>query len=218
MRPENLPVVAENEAGSELHVRRADSDETLIALWLDSRSTHTRRAYESDARAMIAATDLPLAATTLGHLQAWTRTLDGLAPASRARRIAAIKSLLTFAQRTGYLPLNVGAALRVPPVKNVLAERILEENDVVRLIALEPDRRNHALLRLGYIAGLRISELCGLRWRDAKRRGASGQITVFGKGGRTRIILLPASMWRELAALRGEAAMTGADRRDVVTR
>jgi integrase/recombinase XerD len=53
-------------------------------------------------------------------------------------------------------------------------------------------------LRLGYIAGLRISELCGLRWRDCRRRGAGGQITVFGKGGKMRIVLLPASMWREL--------------------
>jgi integrase/recombinase XerD len=51
--------------------------------------------------------------------------------------------LLTFAQRTGYLPLNVGTALRVPPVRNVLAERILDEADVIRLIALEPDPRNH---------------------------------------------------------------------------
>jgi integrase len=91
-------------------------------------------------------------------------------------------------------------------VKNILAERILEENDVIRLIALEPDPRNHALLRLGYIAGLRISEICGLRWRDAQRRAAgTGQIAVFGKGGKTRVIVLPASIWRELLELRGEA-------------
>jgi integrase/recombinase XerD len=205
--PENLPAAAETEAGTEIYERRmAGGDETLLALWLDGRSPHTVRAYEADARAMMAITGKPLASTTLGDLQGWTRTLDGLAPASRARRIGAVKSLLTFAERTGYLPLNVGAALRVPPVKSVLAERILDEADVIRLIALEADPRNHALLRLGYIAGLRVSELCGLRWRDARRRGASGQITVFGKGGKTRIVLLPAGMWRELVALRGEAA------------
>src|SRR5207248_3577213 len=133
-------------------------------------------------------------------------SLDALAPATRARRIGAVKSLLSFGARNGLLPFNVGAALRVPPVKNVLAERILEENDVIRLIALEPDGRNHALLRLAYIAGLRISEICGLRWRDAKRRAAGGgQITVFGKGGKTRAVMLPASMWRELVTLRREA-------------
>jgi site-specific recombinase XerD len=77
---------------------------------------------------------------------------------------------------------------------------------VIRLIALEGEPRNHALLRLAYIAGLRISEICALRWRDAKRRaGGGGQITVFGKGGKTRAVMLPVSMWRELVALRGEA-------------
>jgi site-specific recombinase XerD len=206
LRDPDLPAVPETTALSAAYTERAASDETLIRLWLDGRSPHTRRAYGADVRSLLATAGKPIAALTLPDLQAWTESLGALAPASRARKIGAVKSLLSFGERTGYLPFNVGAALRVPPVKNVLAERILEENDVIRLIALEPDRRNHALLRLGYIAGLRISELCGLRWRDAKRRAAGGgQITIFGKGGKTRVVLLPASMWRELAALRGEA-------------
>jgi integrase/recombinase XerD len=178
----------------------------LIGLWLDGRSAHTRRACVADARLLLAAAGKAIAALTLIDLQPWIGSLAELAPASRARKIGAVKSLLSFGERTGYLPFNVGAAVRVPPVKNILAERILEENDVIRLIALEPDPRNHALLRLGYIAGLRISEICGLRWRDAQRRAAgTGQIAVFGKGGKTRVIVLPASIWRELTALRGEA-------------
>ena len=155
---------------------------------------------------LLAVTGKAIAALTLSDLQTWTASLNSLAPASRARKIGAVKSLLSFGERTGYLPFQCRGRLRVPPVKNVLAERILEENDVIRLIALELDRRNHALLRLGYIAGLRISELCGQRLRDAKRRAAGGgQITVFAKGGKTRIVVLPASMWRELSELRGEA-------------
>ncbi len=76
----------------------------------------------------------PLLAVTLGDLQA-------------------------FGQRTGYLPLNVGAALKLPPKKDRLAERILSETQVHRILALEPNRRNQALLRLLYAGGLRVSEL-----------------------------------------------------------
>jgi integrase/recombinase XerD len=184
LHQQNLPEAAETPAISGQYPAQADSDETLIRLWLDGRSSNTRRAYESDVRSMIAATGKPLRATTLAELQGWVSTLAELAPASRARKIGAAKSLLSFGRRVGYLPFNVGAALRLPPIKNVLAERILEESDVIRLIALEPDQRNHALLRLGYIAGLRISELCGLRWRDTRRRVAGGQIAVFGKAAR----------------------------------
>jgi integrase/recombinase XerD len=64
---------------------------------------------------------------SLGDLQAWVASVAALAPASRARKIGAAKSLLRFGQRTGYLPFNVGTVLRLPPVKNVLAERILKE-------------------------------------------------------------------------------------------
>lgn len=184
---------------------QAESDGGLLRLWLDGRSPHTRRAYEADARAFLAHTARPLRSVTLGDVQAYGAELVHLAPASRARKLGAIKSLLSFGQRIGYLPFNVGAPVRVPPVKNVLAERILEESDVVRLLALEREPRNHALLRLLYLAGLRISEACGLVWRDAKRRNPGGQVTVFGKGGKTRIILLPAGIWKELVVLRGDA-------------
>ena len=82
-----------------------------------------------------------------------------MARSSRARTIAAVRSLLAFGQRTGYLPLDVGAALKLPARKDTLAERILTEPDVYRLLALEPNRRNSVLLRLTYIAGLPVARL-----------------------------------------------------------
>jgi integrase/recombinase XerD len=57
-----------------------------------------------------------------------------------------------------------------------------------------------------YTAGLRVSEECGLRWRNLRPRGDAGQITVFGKNGRTRSIALPALLWSELIALRNKAS------------
>ena len=165
-----------------------DGDAALIALWLHGRPPATRRAYRADAAALLACLGgVPLRRATLADLQVFAASLARLAPASRARRLAAAKSLFAFGHRTGLLPADVARPLRLPRAKNVLAERILEEAEVARLIALEPDKRNHALLRLLYLAGLRLSEAAALRWRDLRRRGAGGgQVTVFGKGGRTR--------------------------------
>ncbi|WP_345772051.1 tyrosine-type recombinase/integrase [Azospirillum formosense] len=185
---------------------QATSDDQLVALWLHGRGRHTRRAYAADAAAFRAAVGTPLRAVTLGALQAFADTLAGRAPASRARALSAVKSLLAFAHRLGYLPFDVGAAVAVPPVKGTLAERILDEAAVHRLLALEPTPRNQVLLRLLYAAGLRVSELCGLTWRDAQPRDGAGQLTVFGKGGKTRVVLLSAGTWAALQGLRGTAA------------
>ena len=116
--------------------------------------------------------------------------------------LAAVKSLLSFAHTTGYLPVNPGRGLRLPGVRGRLAERIPSEEDVLSLLAHEPNRRNHALIRLLYAAGLRLSEACALCWRDIQPRGNAGQVTVWGKGEKERAVLLTEGTWRELMALR----------------
>ena len=93
--------------------RAADTDAQLVALWLHGRSPHTQRAYGADVDRFLAFVAKPLAMVTLGDLQAFADSLGGK-PSSRARTLAAVKSLLSFGQRTGYLALNVGAALKLP--------------------------------------------------------------------------------------------------------
>ncbi|MGI8492565.1 MAG: tyrosine-type recombinase/integrase, partial [Acidimicrobiales bacterium] len=126
--------------------RQIAVDQQLIDLWLHGRSPHTQRAYRADVARFLAFVATPLPTVTLGDLQAFADALaqQAFAPSSRVRTLAAIKALLAFGQRTGYLPLNVGAALKLPPKKDRLAERILSETQVHRLLALEPSKRNQA--------------------------------------------------------------------------
>lgn len=190
-------------------------DETpidLVNLWLHGRSPHTQRAYRADVARFLAGVGKPLAQVTLGDLQAFADGLAQLAPTSQARILSAVKSLLAFGHRLGLLPVDAGAALKLPSVKNTLAQRILPEADVQQFIAGEPNRRNRVLLRLLYGAGLRVSELCELTWRDVQERGDAGQLTVYGKGGKTRVVLLSATTWRALLTLRDpEGTPAGVD-------
>jgi integrase/recombinase XerD len=74
------------------------------------------------------------------------------------------------------------------------------------MLALKADPRNQVLLTLLYGAGLRISEPCGLKWRDlAERENGAGQVTIYGKGGKTRVVLVSEATWKLLAELRGDA-------------
>lgn len=184
---------------------QADNDAHLIALWLGRHDSHnTRRNYQRAADRFLEFVDLPLRQVRLGDVQAFLASLEGKAPATRALYTASLKSLFSFGHQAGYLPFNVGAVVKAPPVKNTLAERILEEGDVLKLIALEPNQRNQALLRLAYAAGLRVSEVCALRWTDFKKRDDAGQVTVFGKAGKTRVVLLSSETWRVLMELKEE--------------
>ena len=181
-------------------------EQVLITSWLHGRSIHTTRAYQANVARFLAFAGKPLTAVTLLDLQAYADALAAkeadLSPASQVRMLAALKSLFTFAHTTGYVPFNVGRGLRLPAVRGRLAERIPTEEDVLTLVAHEPNRRNHALLRLLYTAGLRVSEACALCWRDVQARAEGGQVTVWGKGDKERAVLLTAGTWRELAALR----------------
>jgi integrase/recombinase XerD len=177
----------------------------LLDLWLHGRSLGARRAYEADARAFLAHAGKAVRQVTVGDVQAFGDSMESLATATRARRLSAVKSLLSFAHRIGYVPFNVGVPVKLPSIKATLAERIMGEADVLVVVRSEPDRRNAAILQLTYIAGLRVSEVCGLSWRDMQPREGGGQVTIYGKGGKTRAVLLPVGVWKALAEIRGAA-------------
>ena len=199
-------------------VSQADDDEHLVALWLHGKSANTRDAYHRDVRAFVDFADAPLQRLTLDHLQAWSDTLAdaGLAASTRSRKLSAVKSLLSFGHKLGYLIYNVGAAVALPKQKDTLAERILPEAAVHRVLAVADaaaeggsfvQRRNALGLRLFYASGGRVSELAGLRWRDCVERSLersrpTGQVTLYGKGGKTRRVLLSADTWAVLDAHR----------------
>jgi integrase/recombinase XerD len=157
-------------------------DAQIIELCLEKQpSSHIRGCYERDSRRLLNHVNKSLARITLADLQSFAQSLivEGLAPISRLRTIAAVKSLFGFCCRMRYLPTNPSAELALPSYEKRLAERIVGEEDVTRMLQAE--------LRLLYGAGLRVSEACELRCRNLCPRGEAGQITVFGKNGRTRV-------------------------------
>jgi integrase/recombinase XerD len=191
---------------------QVSTEDELVRRWLGRfQSPNTRRAYAADWRAFRRFTAKPLRRLTVGDVQDFGASLSSLKPATAVRRMAALRSLVTMGHRWGFLAFNVGAAYQMPAIKDTLAERIMSEEQVQRLLFQmdQPVRRNRymqrdaTLVRLLYSAGLRISEACGLHWRDLTERDDAGQLAVLGKGGKTRFILLPAPMWARLAALRG---------------
>ncbi len=181
-------------------------DADFIKLWLHGKSDNTQTAYLLDIHRLYDLIGKSLRELTLDDFQGFTDNLYHLKRSSRARIMASVKSALSFGLKIGYLQVNVGSAVELPKLENKLAERILSEQQIAKMFALENNPRNHAILILLYRAGLRVSELCDLTWRNLQERDEAGQIAVFGKGKKTRHVLLDPATWQEVTNLKTEKA------------
>ena len=184
---------------------QADTDSQLIALWLHGRPAGTQRQYKAAVAALVGFVAKPLQTVGLADLQSFVDSLAALGDNSRKRIVASVKSLFTFGQKLGYLQFNVAAAVKLPKVKDELAARILTEDEVLRMIHKTDKQRDNVLLRLLYASAGRISEICSLTWKDVQPNGDTGQVTLFGKGGKTRAVKLSLGTWNTLQALRNGA-------------
>ena len=132
----------------------------------------------------------------------------GLAPKSLQRRLSACRSYYAWLLKNGHIPASPGAGLRAPKAPRRLPQ-VLDVDEAVRLVEVPTDAplglRDRALLELFYSSGLRLSELCALRWRDLQAE--EGLVTVLGKGGKQRSVPVGSHARRALGQWR---ASTGA--------
>ena len=183
---------------------QADTDAQLIGLWLHGRSANTQDAYQHDIVQFFSFVNKPIPTITLRDFQNFADAIQGSVGTKR-RVIAAIKSLFSFALKLGYIRFSVAAAVRAPKAMDTLAERILPEAKIHEMIALTPEGRDRMLLRLLYATGGRVSEICATKWRHVQANGEAGQVTLFGKGGKTHAVVLPAPLWADFVAYRADA-------------
>jgi site-specific recombinase XerD len=141
--------------------------------WLEQRGTAVE---EIDVRALV---DY---ASELG------RARNGLAPATIARNLAAVRSFLRFTLGPTRVPdasLGPRRPQRLPEApKREEIESIVDSLDGDGPLAL----RNHALVELVYSAGLRSAEAVGLDLGDLDFE--QEHLRVRGKGGKERVVPL----------------------------
>ncbi|HSS05740.1 MAG TPA: tyrosine recombinase XerC [Rhodanobacteraceae bacterium] len=127
----------------------------------------------------------------------------GLAPASLKSIASAWRSFFRWLAREGDVAQNPALGLRSPRVTRKLPE-VLDADEMATLVEVPGDDaeavRDRALFELLYSSGLRVSELCGVRWRDLDAN--DGLLRVTGKGSKTRIVPVGAKALAALAALR----------------
>lgn len=115
---------------------------------------------------------------------------DGLAPSSISRTVSAARGFFRFLMLDNHIDKHPAEDIKTPQRHSPLP-KFLSEEEMERLL-LAPDIktdvgvRDRALIELMYAAGLRVSELCGLRTADVELDAAL--IRCHGKGSKERKI------------------------------
>ena len=121
-----------------------------------------------------------------------------MSPASRNRKAAAVRGFLKWAFAEKHFDEDWSTRLVSCKVPQKLPHFISVDEALSLLRALPPGRERTLVLLL-YGGGLRVSEACGLRWKDLVRDSKS--LRVMGKGGRERVVALPDLAWEAVVAL-----------------
>src|SRR5690606_36494166 len=172
-RASSAGTAAEMAAAGELEAGVAG----LLARLADTRrmSAHTVAAYRRHLAALLRWCDAAgierwrdLHAEALrGFVAAEHRR--GLAARSLQRLLSTCRSLLRWLLAEGVIASNPAAGLRAPKAPRKLPQ-VLDADEMTRLVEVPTDdalgRRDRAMLELFYSSGLRLSELCALRWAD----------------------------------------------------
>ena len=147
-------------------------DLTTLATWAEAQSRELLALAGEDIRAFVAAE----------HRR-------GLSPKSLQRRLSAVRSFYRWLLKHGRITASPAAAIRAPKAPRKLPQ-VLDPDEAKALVEVPTDvplgLRDRALLELFYSSGLRLSELCALRWRDLDL--ADGLVTVLGKGSKQRSV------------------------------
>jgi integrase/recombinase XerC len=162
-------------------------------------SEHTQRAYLSDVRQL--AEDVrrkPPARITPDDVRAFLAAQHrSRAPTTLGRRLASLRTFFKWLVREGVREADPTLGLPTPRAPRPLP-RPIAVDDVTALLdaprgaadAGSPNAlRDQALFELMYGAGLRVGEIVALDVRDLDL--VRGEVRVWGKGGKERVVPLP---------------------------
>jgi site-specific recombinase XerD len=177
-------------------VTEEQSLEVLVALFLAdlahaNHSPQTRRAYTTDLAQLCAFHPKPVQTITAEVLRTFFERYAHLRPATRARKQAAVARFLTWAEQQELI--NANPMRKIDRVKlDPPQPRGVERSQIECILKTIPAEclRDRLFFLLLWETGLRVSEGLSLYVEDIDLSLDNEHLTVVGKGGKRRTVLL----------------------------
>lgn len=193
------------------------STEELVAAWLANQTNkNTRDAYRRVINEFLDWCEEhhvnPVRAR-LTNLTPWSSQMQAqcpgggsVLPSTQARKLATVSSWYTFLVQAGVRPDNPMAGVKRPKVNTDPKGIGLTTDEAKSLLKVAKDSgaQAHALVLLGTMNGLRVSEAVSLRCERITEESGFTVIEFEGKGGKTYKAPLPKAVAKAVLELRGE--------------
>jgi site-specific recombinase XerD len=203
---EVLPAVQNHSSG--LPTQQSEI-ERLIALYLRTlTSPQTTKTYNTEVRMFVSYVSEELGRSGLGEVTVEDvslyreHLLGTYAPATVAKKLAALRRFLTFAYMSGAAgiqPETLRFFAKSPKVGQDPSYNVLKEDELGRMLsaARAKSHRDYVLLAVLAGAGLREAEVVGLKIGDFQESGGDNVLLrVLGKGAKIRSVPVSPHLWR----------------------
>lgn len=195
---------------------KIENDELFIEIFLNQKAASTQKTYRKtilefqlymsyESLLNLKSVDIVIANkykdSLFNYIQSSGKRLSN---ATIVNRLNTISSLYSFGQKIGYFDVNPFSAISKPKYDNRKQNKFIPNDDVVYLLRAVKrvgnneiiQKRNFIIVSMLLYTGMRISELCSIRWNDffldAKNRIG---IRIEGKGGVWRSIKIRKELW-----------------------
>lgn len=138
-----------------------------------SPTTIHNRSYDYRRRIAPPLGDLTLGQITRERVEVWLAELVATASSHReiVQTVATLRVILATAREWGKIAENPAARLKLPPAETNVTqavERVIDREQVARLVAGAGTPRTATMIRAAAEAGLRRGEVAGLQWPDVE--------------------------------------------------
>lgn len=171
-------------------------DIALVASWVYQKGPKTQIYYKRVVKEFYEFyPHLSLKTTQITHLVLFLKSYKQFSDSTRNTYKNALRSLFSFALKTGYLDKNPALALENLKTPDRIHSKVLSREQIERIIQIESNPRNALILKILYFTGIRVDELTQLKvnsFQIFQTQDVSTMVMlVVGKGRKVRSVHIP---------------------------
>lgn len=181
------------------------NDQEFITIWLqDKRSPQTQQLYLTNINQFKNFIGKSFHQVSLEDFQQYQKMLllKGYKPSTINTKIMVVKALYSWGYKLNYFNYDYSKLINRVKANRDLSDKIINTSLIRDIVESVDNIRNQVIIKTLFILGLRVSELCALKFSDFRINEDVITLSIIGKGKKQRRLLVPDYLYREILQLK----------------